>query len=531
MKRFLSCFLCVLLILSFAVTASAEGESNLQVFDCDWNSSGLNVLLYAKTGDELSKDNFSVTLNGTQLPVTGFDPYEKTDYGTSWIIVVEPMRNSGTEQNAVQDIVYGLYSKLGKNDTVAVIDAGSGRMENFTSRAETMDYVKDCLTGHGEVKLYDAIYSALSSFSTETSYRPRKNLLILTRGIDKSSSYSFDILRKEAEKTSAAIYTVGLVRSSTDRRIAFNGLNDLVYSGKGGLAIPMEDPIMGDTYQKVLDEITENEKNCYMLNADAKGITAQIEASLLVVLQSGNLRLESRMNVPIVTPPECQHEWQDATCTAPRTCSICGATEGEALGHDFSKAGLFKRGVCSRCGEVLPSGMDKAFSWMGENLIIVILIAVLLALLIVMLILLLKRKKALKRAEKERIAAEAAAAEAGNTVPAAESVTSPTKQMSKLTILLNSMKSGVVYEGEIFDKTVVAGRTAQMRIIDDPSISREQMEFIWESGILYVLDNGSTNGTWVNGREIKGMGPIPLHQNDIIHAGDTDFVVTWRTNR
>ncbi|MBQ8830534.1 MAG: hypothetical protein IJ017_02930 [Oscillospiraceae bacterium] len=29
----------------------------------------------------------------------------------------------------------------------------------------------------------------------------------------------------------------------------------------------------------------------------------------------------------------CKHEWQDATCTTPTTCSLCGKTEGEAPGH------------------------------------------------------------------------------------------------------------------------------------------------------------------------------------------------------
>lgn len=28
-----------------------------------------------------------------------------------------------------------------------------------------------------------------------------------------------------------------------------------------------------------------------------------------------------------------KHEWQEATCTNPKTCSACGETEGEALGH------------------------------------------------------------------------------------------------------------------------------------------------------------------------------------------------------
>ncbi len=30
------------------------------------------------------------------------------------------------------------------------------------------------------------------------------------------------------------------------------------------------------------------------------------------------------------------HTWQDADCTTPKTCSVCGATEGEELGHSFT---------------------------------------------------------------------------------------------------------------------------------------------------------------------------------------------------
>ena len=32
---------------------------------------------------------------------------------------------------------------------------------------------------------------------------------------------------------------------------------------------------------------------------------------------------------------ECTHEWNAATCTTPKTCSVCGATDGEALGHNY----------------------------------------------------------------------------------------------------------------------------------------------------------------------------------------------------
>lgn len=52
------------------------------------------------------------------------------------------------------------------------------------------------------------------------------------------------------------------------------------------------------------------------------------------------------------------HTWVEATCEAPKTCSVCGTTEGEALGHKFSEAGYLTPSVCSVCGaegEVKPN--------------------------------------------------------------------------------------------------------------------------------------------------------------------------------
>lgn len=39
------------------------------------------------------------------------------------------------------------------------------------------------------------------------------------------------------------------------------------------------------------------------------------------------------------------HNYMPATCTEPETCSVCGVTQGEALGHDFYN------GYCQRCGQ------------------------------------------------------------------------------------------------------------------------------------------------------------------------------------
>ena len=69
------------------------------------------------------------------------------------------------------------------------------------------------------------------------------------------------------------------------------------------------------------------------------------------------------------TPPEtapqvstCSHSWQAATCTSPKNCTLCGATEGKAVGHKevvdpavhatFSVPGRTEGKHCSVCGKV-----------------------------------------------------------------------------------------------------------------------------------------------------------------------------------
>lgn len=57
------------------------------------------------------------------------------------------------------------------------------------------------------------------------------------------------------------------------------------------------------------------------------------------------------------------HQWQDADCENARTCTECGGTEGEPLGHDATEANYQDPSVCTRCGitlgGVLQPDMEK----------------------------------------------------------------------------------------------------------------------------------------------------------------------------
>ena len=48
--------------------------------------------------------------------------------------------------------------------------------------------------------------------------------------------------------------------------------------------------------------------------------------------------------------PTCTHDWKAATCTAPKTCAKCKATEGSAAGHNWKDATCTTPKTCATCG-------------------------------------------------------------------------------------------------------------------------------------------------------------------------------------
>ena len=55
------------------------------------------------------------------------------------------------------------------------------------------------------------------------------------------------------------------------------------------------------------------------------------------------------------------HDWADATCTAPKTCKVCNATEGTAKGHDWTEATCTTPKTCKVCNAT--EGTAKGHDW------------------------------------------------------------------------------------------------------------------------------------------------------------------------
>ena len=56
------------------------------------------------------------------------------------------------------------------------------------------------------------------------------------------------------------------------------------------------------------------------------------------------------------------HSWNAATCVAPKTCSVCGATEGTAGGHSWTSATCTAPKTCSVCNETEGKALGHIIS-------------------------------------------------------------------------------------------------------------------------------------------------------------------------
>ena len=115
-----------------------------------------------------------------------------------------------------------------------------------------------------------------------------------------------------------------------------------------------------------------------------------------------------------------------------------------------------------------------------------------------------------------------------STQSAPKHIEKPTAQSHPYLVATAGMKIGEVFalEGE----TVRIGREQTNDIvISNSAISRVHLVLRWKDNAYEVEDQGSTNGTAVNGTVLEPKVPQPIHSNDVINVAATiELRFTWQ---
>jgi hypothetical protein len=82
---------------------------------------------------------------------------------------------------------------------------------------------------------------------------------------------------------------------------------------------------------------------------------------------------------------------------------------------------------------------------------------------------------------------------------------------------------GMVFAVRAGKNTVGASSAADICLARDPKVSHEHALLLFRNGAFLLADRVSTNGTWVNGREVPANGTVELLDRDHIRCGDAEL--------
>lgn len=94
-----------------------------------------------------------------------------------------------------------------------------------------------------------------------------------------------------------------------------------------------------------------------------KRLNVLIFLGLITVVLSGCCIKHEYIDATCIAPKTCskcgktegeitEHVWKEATCFEPKTCSVCNATEGKMLEHTWTEATCSSPKTCNACGTI-----------------------------------------------------------------------------------------------------------------------------------------------------------------------------------
>lgn len=116
------------------------------------------------------------------------------------------------------------------------------------------------------------------------------------------------------------------------------------------------------------------------------------------------------------------------------------------------------------------------------------------------------------------------------TVPIYAGSNSGASSSGGTTITLSG-NNGSVLKGQMKGGKLTVGRNgakAMLTVPSDGKLSGLHATFTKQGSQMMITDNGSTNGTKLNGTKIPAAAPTPVHQNDTITLGSTTYTISWQ---
>lgn len=62
-------------------------------------------------------------------------------------------------------------------------------------------------------------------------------------------------------------------------------------------------------------------------------------------------------------------------------------------------------------------------------------------------------------------------------------------------------------------------------IIGNPAVSRVHCKILYQNGTYFIVDMGSSNGTFLNGKRVSATEPLPIQNGSRIRIANIELMV------
>ena len=523
MKRitaFLGCVCLFLFLLCPAVSAqAAELNSFLTFHEIVTEEHKNDLLVYGTVLPE--NGSLTVSIDSQQISDPVLTTVRQEKLPTTVYCLVDISTHMSKEQIEQQADILGIISsRMGEGDSMVITTVGSKVVEGAV--LDTMDArtaAINTLKRDGvKADMYSAIVEAMGSLEKKTSYCTNRCLLILSDGILADGGTTQQRAIDVVSATSIPVYAIGITGSSTSAYSLTNADNMLKMAevSRGGMGlVPAEEKISAAA---AAQQVWENIQEGSVIKIDLAFVASNSNnATVRATYELGDDRWEDSVAVDLTTVP--------AAIPAVPT----GVTDPTEVIEE-------------------PETQNSVMDWIRGNLILVICCAAALVAVIVVIVVVAVNNSRKKQAQPPVEAGDPAI----DTPPVMAPIpstgdfdlppTAPVQDESWVATKPVTPSGGVTVQMTVASHQDVStsftlaphapkvlGRDDRADIIlnaEDYQLSGKHCTVEWDGSYLYIQDMGSTNGTVLNGTNLKPDNWSRVKNGAVLHMGSFDYQVT-----
>lgn len=527
-KKWIWCSLAVLLLFSGSLCVLGEEAVEVGIDRAFTQNDKLYVYVNHNRGADFSAtaDNSELLLDNKQYGIEEICTLEKANVPVSYLFLVD-ISGSMDEQriDTAKSVIHQFLEGKKEQDNFCIVTMGDDLTSSgfLDSPEEIGAWTDQIVVTNQDTNLYYSITEELKVLKTEQQVCSKRCLVILSDGADDQMA---GITREEAETAvrdaHIPVFTVALLQEEpTENQVESAKILGSFsrYSAGGKYYAPMlEDYEAGDIYGDIQTIL----KKSLVVSADLNQVDIRDKnAGLQIKLSDGSQKAEDEVTIFIDAKEADQGFSGDLAIRQEEPEEESMVENTEVRESDESTAPLETPEP--------PEPIEEQEEGRKTGLIIGSAVGIILLIAVMVILVLVKKKKQQEEDTEEDDTEEP---EDEKTYALKVTVSAEEKggnRTAALKVTLFQIGQGETKEYAFKIKDMASmgrGKECTLSMPEDKALSEIHCTFLCRGKKIFVTDEASTNGTFVNGVPIAGEHE--LSQDDILLAGSYEYRVTWR---